>query len=325
MFQKEIPNAAAADGKLLGVWEAAPCTASFRSMISSVIDTSGVAVVTGGASGLGFEVASRLSRAGMAVVILDVASTADLAAAEAALIAGASACASSNDTHPSAMAVRCDVTQFAACRAAAAAVEAAFPRRRITFLHNNAGIMGDPAAGQILAGPPPDKNWANIFAVNVFGTANILKAFLPGIIESGAAPSGKPSLVVTTSSVVGLVNHIPGPYSLSKFAVTAMCEQLSHELDAMGPAAAHISPHSLHPTIAATGLFGGGAKAARALEASGVTTAGAIIDGLFRGLDEVRGMGVVCVGVVVWLILWWWWGLLAFVSAVAEAVTWHSS
>ena len=276
-------------------------------MISSAIDTSGVAVVTGGASGLGFEVASRLARAGMSIVILDVASTA-LAAAEASLTASApptSARASSNDTHPSAVAVRCDVTQFAACRAAAAAVEAAFPRRRITFLHNNAGIMGDPAAGQILAGPPPDTHWAPIFAVNVFGTANILKAFLPGMIESGAAPSGKPSLVVTTSSVVGLVNHIPGPYSLSKFAVTAMCEQLSHELNAMGPAAAHISPHSLHPTIAATGLFGGGAEAARALEASGVTTAGAIIDGLFRGLDEVRGRGVVCVGVVVWLTLWW--------------------
>ena len=72
-----------------------------------------------------------------------------------------------------------------------------------------------------------------MFKVNVFGAVNIIKAFLPGMIEAGPMASGKKSYVVTTSSVVGLLNHNIGPYSVSKFATTALCEQLSIELEGM--------------------------------------------------------------------------------------------
>jgi NAD(P)-dependent dehydrogenase (short-subunit alcohol dehydrogenase family) len=91
----------------------------------------------------------------------------------------------------------------------------------------------------------------------VFGAVNIIKNFLPGMIAAGPLPSGKKTFIVTTSSVVGLLNHNIGPYSCSKMAATAVCEQLSHELETMGDAAAHISPRSLHPTVAATNFLSG--------------------------------------------------------------------
>merc|ERR1712078_827736 len=99
--------------------------------------------------------------------------------------------------------------------------------------------------------------WQNIFSVNVFGAVNIIKTFLPSMVAAGPLPSGKKTYIVTTSSVVGLLNHSPGPYSCSKMAATAVCEQLSIELQDMGAKAAHISPHSLHPTVGATNFLTG--------------------------------------------------------------------
>eukprot|EP01045_Picozoa_sp_COSAG04_P035357 COSAG04_NODE_8128_length_1020_cov_1.014115_2_plen_126_part_01 len=112
----------------------------------------------------------------------------------------------------------------------------------------------------------------------VFGALNIIKAFVPSMIEAGPLPSGKPTYVVTTSSVVGLFNGIKpffpgssffpsltqklrahsggtGPYIASKMAATALCEHLSIELQNLGDAAAHVSAHSLHPSVGATNFF----------------------------------------------------------------------
>lgn len=117
------------------------------------------------------------------------------------------------------------------------------------------GIIAPSTGGEhnyILEGP--HDAWPKVFAVNVFGAVHIIKAFLPRMIEQGPLPSGKPTFVVTTSSVVGLLNHMPGPYSASKMAVTAICEQLTIELDDLGARAAHITSRSLHPTIASTNV-----------------------------------------------------------------------
>jgi hypothetical protein len=128
----------------------------------------------------------------------------------------------------------------------------------------------------------------------VHAAVNILKAFVPGMIGAGPLPSGKPSYVVTTSSVVGLLNHVIGPYTVSKMACTAVCENLSLELQQMGEVAAHISSHSLHPTVAATnfltersddGTKGAGDTAKLGIQAVGGFTANDIIDGLFSGLS----------------------------------------
>ena len=60
-----------------------------------------------------------------------------------------------------------------------------------------------------------------LLQVNVFGAVNILKAFVPGMIAAGPLASGKASFVVTTSSVVGLLNHVTGPYTVSKMAAVS--------------------------------------------------------------------------------------------------------
>merc|ERR1719433_667592 len=114
------------------------------------------------------------------------------------------------------------------------------------------------------------------------------------MIDAGPLPSGKKSLVVTTSSVVGLLNHNIGPYSVSKMAATAVAEQLAIELEALGERAAHVSPRSLHPTAAATNFMRMrdadgtpqlGEEFKMMLAKGGTSTADDIVDGLFKGLD----------------------------------------
>ena len=261
-----------------------------QAMISEVFDTDGVAVITGGASGFGLIMAERLVKSGMRVAILDV-SAGELARADAALQAVAPA--------HTVLAVQCNVTKFEQCQAAQQAVLKGFPGSRVSFLFNNAGIAGS-SGSRILVGDAAD--WQPIFSVNVFGVVNILKAFVPFMIEAGPLPSGKKAYVVTTSSVVGLLNHNIGPYSASKMAVTAVCEQFSHELEDMGATAGHISPHSLHPTVAATnfltvrddqGKQQGNGAVRDAMLSTGGTTADQIIDGLLDGLG--RGLHYVIV------------------------------
>ena len=88
-------------------------------------------------------------------------------------------------------------------------------------------------AGFNILGKSTD-SWKPIFAVNVYGAVNILQAFTQSIIDAGPLASGKKTHIVTTSSVVGLLNHNPGAYSVSKMAVTAVCEQYAIELENMG-------------------------------------------------------------------------------------------
>lgn len=57
-------------------------------------------------------------------------------------------------------------------------------------------------------------HWPKVFGVNVFGAMHIVKVFVPHMIKDGPLQSGRKSFIVTTSSVVGLVNHVPGPYSV---------------------------------------------------------------------------------------------------------------
>ena len=116
----------------------------------------------------------------------------------------------------------CDVTDAASCQQAAADIEAEWPGVAISFLFNNAGI--NDQTSKVLTSSPED--WQTVFSVNVFGAVNILQAFTPSMLAR-PLPSGKPSRLVTTSSVVGLLNHSSGPYTASKMAVTAIIEQFS--------------------------------------------------------------------------------------------------
>ena len=64
---------------------------------------------------------------------------------------------------------------------------------------------------------------------------NILRVFVPRLVEAGPLPSGKAVQVVTTSSVMGLYDGAAGlsPYNASKMACTSVCEMVYHELQAV--------------------------------------------------------------------------------------------
>jgi 2-keto-3-deoxy-L-fuconate dehydrogenase len=153
-----------------------------------------VAVVTGGASGIGAATAALLLRRGARVAVLDRA------------IGGTSAPADQTGR----MEVACDVADDQAVRAAIAAVMGAFGG--LDILVNNAGIgaIGDVAAND-------DAEWLRVFEVNVFGLARVTRAALPHLRHSAHAA------IVNTCSVVASVG-VPqrAVYSASKGAVAAL-------------------------------------------------------------------------------------------------------
>ena len=105
--------------------------------LSSIFDLNGVGVVTGGASGFGLNVASRLAVAGMNIALLDV-SQAELDRAVKALNGQA------QNSNNKVVGVNCNVTKFEECEAAARAVAAHFPGRPVSFLFVSSAPAADP-------------------------------------------------------------------------------------------------------------------------------------------------------------------------------------
>ena len=148
-----------------------------------------VALVTGGASGIGAAVVRELASRGAQVAVLDR----DPADADHAMLS-----------------IACDISDPAAVEVAVAAVVARFGRLDVVV--NNAGIgaQGDVAAND-------DDEWHRVLDVNVVGMARVTRAALPHLRVSPAAS------VVCTSSVVAVVG-VPDRalYSASKGAVLAL-------------------------------------------------------------------------------------------------------
>lgn len=186
------------------------------------------------------------------------------------------------------MPIRCDVASFEECERAAGEVAAAFGEARIAFLFANAGVsalrgtMG--GASQSLFGPDlTDANWRHVLGVNVIGAVNTLRVFVPRMVSGGPLPSGRPSRVVTTSSVMGLFDGGMGlsAYNASKMACTAVCEMAERELRRRGPKSDHVLSHSLHPSMARTAIFGDSV-----LEAVAGLTAADVVDGMLEQMAE---------------------------------------
>ena len=148
-----------------------------------------VAIVTGGASGLGAATAALLAERGARVAVLD-RDTAGVPGQFLSLI--------------------CDVTDAAGVEAAVAAVADHFGA--IDIVINNAGIG---AAGDIAANS--DDEWHRVLDVNVVGIARVTRAALPHLRQSSRAA------VVNTCSIAGIAG-LPNRalYSASKGAVAAL-------------------------------------------------------------------------------------------------------
>jgi NAD(P)-dependent dehydrogenase (short-subunit alcohol dehydrogenase family) len=192
-----------------------------------------VAVITGGASGLGLAAAMRFARLGMKVCIADLGADrlADAAAKLSAAAPGGSA---------DIMAMSVDVSQAEAVTGFETAIHERFGGTDI--LMNNAGIQ----PGSTMFGPPG--NWQRVLGVNLWGIIHGSQTFAPRMIERG-----RPGLIINTGSKQGITTPPGDPaYNVSKAGVKAFTEALQHEL--RNTAGGRINAHLLIPGFVFTGL-----------------------------------------------------------------------
>jgi NAD(P)-dependent dehydrogenase (short-subunit alcohol dehydrogenase family) len=190
----------------------------------------GVAVVTGGARGIGAGIARAAARSGMTVVLAD--RDGDAAAALAGELAAA--------VGAQAVGVGCDVTDAGALEGLA---DVAFARGRVRLVANNAGIEH---VGLLWEGSP--SAWHDVIDVNLHGVYHGVRAFVPRLIAQGA-----PAHVLHTSSIAAFTTGAQqGAYQVSKRAVLALSECLVTELAAVG---APVSVTVAFPGPVATQIF----------------------------------------------------------------------
>lgn len=166
-----------------------------------------VAVVTGGASGIGFGIAEALVREGAQVVIADIEEAALRAAAE----------------QLGATPFRLDVTQADSVQALADFVIGIFGR--VDIVVNNAGVGPVGRIDELTL-----EDWKWVLDVNLWGVIHGVHAFLP-LLQ--ANPEGG-HFVNTGSMASFLPTERIGPYSVSKFGVAALTEVLNAEMKTAG-------------------------------------------------------------------------------------------
>ena len=197
--------------------------------------TGRVAVITGGARGIGLAVAARMLAGGGNVVLWDlVAGQLEQAAISLAGKSAAAAGAGPAAARASVRTAVVDVTAEAEVARATADALAIFGR--IDILINSAGITGP---NHLLWEYPPAE-FARVLQVNVVGTFNCCRAVVPTMLEQGY---GRVVNLASLAGKDGTANA--SAYSASKAAVIALTKSLGKELakrgvvvNALAPAAA---------------------------------------------------------------------------------------
>ncbi len=170
-----------------------------------------VAVITGGAGGVGFALARALAGEGTRIAIADI----DQAAIDASV----------NELKKSGcdvIGVKTDVTKQESVDELADAVFAKFGNVHLLF--NNAGVGLGEAQRRIWTLPVKDWQWG--FAVNVMGIVHGIRAFVPRMLEKG-----EDGTVINTSSANGGLFSLPTTpiYAATKAAVTSITEVLHYQ------------------------------------------------------------------------------------------------
>ncbi|MCB4455688.1 SDR family NAD(P)-dependent oxidoreductase [Leisingera sp. McT4-56] len=200
-------------------------------MYKQAIAAGGLAVVTGGASGVGFAAAERFAQAGLGVVLADLPGEALDQAAEklrGQVKQGAPV-----------LAVPVDVSKAEDLTALA---DAAFGAGEVAVLMNNAGIARPSGSWD------GADAWRAMIEVNLFGVLNGVQAFLPRMIAAAL-----PAVVVNTGSKQGITTPPGNPgYNVSKAGVKVLTEMLAHDLR---QAEAPISAHLFVPGFTYTGMI----------------------------------------------------------------------
>jgi NAD(P)-dependent dehydrogenase (short-subunit alcohol dehydrogenase family) len=192
------------------------------------IEPGRVAVVTGGASGIGFALAAAAAARGMQVVLADIRADALEAAADrlrgsAATVATVAADVSRPD----------DIERIA---------RTAFGLGPVQLVCSNAGIVSFGCAWEVTA-----SDWERAMEVNFLATVHLIRAFVPRLLESG-----EPAQLLVTGSMASVTARAGiSPYVAAKHALLGLCESLDQELAAAGDA---VRVTLLMPGKVATGM-----------------------------------------------------------------------
>ena len=202
-------------------------------MSHPALSPNSVAVITGGASGIGLAAAMRFARDGLRVCIADLGEErVDAAAAAVSAVAPGGA--------SSVMAMVTDVSSRPDVERLEAAVRVRFGGTDI--LMNNAGVQ----PGSALFGPR--EAWEKVLGVNLWGVINGTQVFAPGMIARR-----RRGFIINTGSKQGITTPPGDPaYNVSKAGVKAFTEALQHELRTTRDCA--LTAHLLIPGFVFTGL-----------------------------------------------------------------------
>ena len=186
-----------------------------------------VAVVTGGAQGIGFATAQRLQRSGATVVLWDL-DTERLPGAAQALAGGGP--------------VSAEVVQLTDEAAVAAATAATIARHgRIDILVNNAGITG----GNGVTWELEPAVWRRVLEVNLVAPFLTCRAIVPHMLRQGYGR------IVNIASVAGKEgNPNASHYSASKAGLISLTKSLAKELATKG-----VLVNAVSPAAAKTAIF----------------------------------------------------------------------
>lgn len=197
----------------------------------SALQAGHAALITGGASGIGFAVAERLLKLGMKVCLVDKAEE-ELNLARQVLEVADPGMVITRIADVSSASDMISLKQFVDDKVGP-----------LSFLLNNAGIGGGGGAYTNLDG------WQRVLGVNLWGVIHGLQTFVPDMVAAN-----QPGIVVNTGSKQGITNP-PGDaaYNVSKAGVRAVTEHLAHEF--RNTPNCQLSAHLLVPGFTYTGMI----------------------------------------------------------------------
>ena len=186
--------------------------------MTSILSVAPVAIVTGGARGIGLALAQWFLANGYRVALLDIDAATLMKTAAALQDAGR------------VLALHCDVAEPAQVKSAIEKVDAAFGR--IDALVNNAGIAVFKSIGETTY-----EEWRRVMAVNLDGTFLCAQACAPIMARTGGGS------IVNIASISGLrASTLRVAYGTSKAAIIQLTKQQAVELGTIGIRANVIAP-----------------------------------------------------------------------------------